>query len=140
MRYVWLVTSLCWGGGAQAPPEMVINMTGKSLYIVGLSLLVIVMQNSEVVASCSCSDQGWNSNYNGYCNNQSWGWYGARKSVSSVEQARRDFVEFFAGDEVKVGRITEKSWYFEAEILDNSNKLIDRVIIHKRSGRIRSIK
>jgi hypothetical protein len=119
---------------------MVINMTGKYLSIVGLSLLVIVMQNTEVVASCSCSDQGWNSTYSGYCNNQNWGWYGARKSVSSVEQARRDLVEYFSGNEVKVGRITEKSGYFEAEILNNNNKLVDRVIIHKRSGRIRSIK
>lgn len=119
---------------------MVINMTGKYLSIVGLSLLVIVMQNAEAIACRSCADQGWNSNYNGYCNNQSWGWYGARKSVSSVEQARRYLVEYFSDNEVKVGRITEKSGYFEAEILNNSNKLIDRVIIHKRSGRIRSIK
>lgn len=119
---------------------MVMNMTGKSLIIVGVSLLFAVIQNSEAVACRSCTDQGWDSTYNGYCNNQSWGWYGARKSVSSVEQARRDFVEYFAGNEVKVGRITEKSGYFEAEIFDNGNKLIDRVIIHKRSGRIRSIK
>lgn len=115
-------------------------MTGKYLSIVGLSLLVIVMQNTEAVACRSCTDKGWNSTYNGYCNNQSWGWYGARKSVSSVEQARRDIVEYFSGSEVKVGKIVEKSGYFEAEIFDISNKLIDRVIIHKRSGRIRSIK
>ena len=80
------------------------------------------------------------STYNGYCYNQNWGWYGARKSVKSAEEARRDLAEFYADSDVKIGKIRESSIYFEAEILNKDNRLIDRVIIHKRSGRIRSIK
>lgn len=109
----------------------------KLFFIGGVSLLVATMQISDAVACQSCMDQGWN---NRYCNNQNWGSYGARKSVASIEQARHDFVEYYAGNDVKVGRIIERSGYFEAEILDKGNKLVDRVIIHKRSGRIRSIR
>ena len=119
---------------------MVIRMTFKLLLIGGVSLLVAAIQSSDAVACQSCMDRGWNSTYNGYCNNQNRGWYGARKSVNSIEQARRDIVEYYAGTDVTVGRVIEKSGYFEAEILDNGNKLVDRVIIHKRSGRIRSIR
>lgn len=119
---------------------MVIRMQFKFSFIVGISLLVAAMQSADALACQSCMDQGWNSTYNGYCNNQNWGWYGARKSVTSVEEARRDFVEYYAGTDVKVGRIVEKAGYFEAEILDRNNKVVDRVIIHKRSGRIRSIR
>lgn len=119
---------------------MVICMKYKFLFTVGVSLLVANSQISKAVACQSCMDRGWNSTYNGYCNNQNWGWYGARKSVTSVAEARRDLEEFYAGNDVKVGKIVDKSGYFEAEILGKGDKLVDRVIIHKRSGRIRSIK
>jgi len=119
---------------------MVIRMIYKFLFIGGVVLLSTTMQISETVACQSCMDRGWNSTYNGYCNNQNWGWYGARKSVTLVDDARRDLLEYYAGTDAKVGKIVEKSGYFEAEILDKGDKLVDRVIIHKRSGRIRSIK
>lgn len=116
---------------------MVMCMTGKSLFIVAVSLLVAGILNAE---AASCRGCGCNSTYSGYCNNQRWGWYGARKTVPSAEEARRDLVEYYADSKAKVGKIIEKPGYFEAEILDNDNKLLDRVIIHKRSGRIRSIR
>ncbi|KAA0889679.1 hypothetical protein ET418_12940 [Oryzomonas rubra] len=115
-------------------------MTGKSLFMAGVSLLLAAILNTEASACRSCMNQGWNSTYNGYCNNQNWGWYGARKSVTSIEEARRTLEEYYAGSEVMVGRITEKTGYFQADILSRGNKLMDRVIIHKRSGRIRSIR
>lgn len=102
--------------------------------------MLAAMQSSDAVACQSCMDRGWNNTYNGYCNNQNWGCYGARKIVTSVAEARRDLLEYYAGTDVKVGKILEKSGYFKAEILDKSDKLVDRVIIHKRSGRIRSIR
>ena len=59
--------------------------------------------------------------------------------MKSAAEARRDLAEFYAESDVKIGQVKERSAYFEAEILDRSNRLADRVIIHKRSGRIRSI-
>lgn len=119
---------------------MVIRMKHKFLFIGGVALLVATTQISKAVACQSCMDRGWNNTYNGSCNNQNWGCYGARKSVTSVAEARRDLLEYYAGTDVKIGKIVEKSGYFEAEILDKGDKQVDRVIIHKRSGRIRSIK
>jgi hypothetical protein len=111
-------------------------MAGKTVFIVGVSLLIAALMQTEVVA---CRECGCNKAYGGYCNNQRWGWYGARKSVQSVEEARRDLTEYYADSGARVGKIIEKSAYFEAEILDKDKKLMDRVVIHKRSGRIRSI-
>lgn len=111
-------------------------MAGKTVSIVGVSLLLAAMLHSE---SAACRECGCNKTYDGYCNNQRWGWYGARKSVQSVEEARRDLTEYYADSGAKVGKIKDKSGYYEAEVLNKDNKLMDRVIIHKRSGRIRSI-
>ncbi|MDD2733471.1 MAG: hypothetical protein PHF56_06030 [Desulfuromonadaceae bacterium] len=111
-------------------------MTGKTTLIAAASLLLTVMLHTEVWA---CRECGCNKTYNGYCNNQRWGLYGARKSVSSVEEARRDLTDYYADSDLKVGRIIEKPGYFEAELLDRNQKKADTVIINKRSGRIRSI-
>jgi hypothetical protein len=46
---------------------------------------------------------------------------------------------YFKKRDIKTGNIKEKEFYFEAEILDKKGDLIDKVIIDKRTGRIRSI-
>ncbi len=38
-----------------------------------------------------------------------------------------------------IGKITEREWYFEADIRDKTDNLVDRVIVDKRTSRIRSI-
>lgn len=111
-------------------------MIGKTLAIATGAILLTAMLHTEAEA---CRECGCNKTYGGYCSNQRWGWYGARKSVQSIEEARRDLTEYYAEGGAKVGKIIEKSAYFEAEILNNDKKLINRVVIHKRSGRIRSI-
>lgn len=109
-------------------------MIGNTLLIGGVSLLLAAMLQTEAAAcrECGCYNSGYRSN-------QRWGWYGARKSVPSAEEARRDLTDYYADSGAKIGKITDKSGYYEAEILDKDKKLIDRVIIHKKSGRIRSI-
>ena len=64
-----------------------------------------------------------------------------KKPVATAEQARQVIDTYLADNAQKltVGDITEKNWYFEAEILDRDKTVIDRVIVDKRSGRIRSI-
>jgi hypothetical protein len=110
------------------------------LLMLVLTIIMAVMLNSEASACSQCGGSGWESSYNGYCTSQRWGWYGARKSVSTVEEARRNLTEFYDENNVRIGTIKERSAYFEAEILDRNTRLADKVIIHKRSGRIRSIK
>ncbi len=95
------------------------------------------MLHTEAVA---CRECGSNKAYGGYCNTLSGDGYGARRSVQSAEDVRNGLAEYYANNRLIVGKLVEKTAYFEAEILDNENKIIDRVVIHKRSGRIRSIR
>jgi len=64
--------------------------------------------------------------------------YGACKPVLTVEDAVKRIRESSKGN-ITVDRVIERTWFFKADILDNDGKLLDKVIIHKRSGRIRSI-
>lgn len=77
--------------------------------------------------------------YGGYCNGPRWGWYGARCEVKTVDDARKALEEYFAGTEMKIGAISHRGRFFEAEVLDRNNVVTDRVIVDRRTGRIRSI-
>jgi len=82
--------------------------------------------------------------YGNYCPGMQWGPYGVRKPVRTAEEAKQ-VIETYLSDlsgnteGFRVGQIQEKNLYFEVEILDRNNKLIDRAIVDKRTGRIRSI-
>ena len=67
------------------------------------------------------------------------GWYGARKKVRTLEDARRILLEYFSSGDIVIGVIREREWFFEAEVRDRNNSLVDIVIVDKRTGRIRSI-
>jgi hypothetical protein len=77
--------------------------------------------------------------YGHYCPGSQWGWYGAKKSIKTPEEARKLLEEYFKGHDVVINTVREKEWFFEAEIKDKNNTLLDIVIIDKRTGRIRSI-
>ncbi len=67
------------------------------------------------------------------------GIYGEKRSVSSKEEAAKILKDFFADRAVTIGEISEKDLYYEAEVLDKNGKIVDKVIVDKRTGRIRSI-
>jgi hypothetical protein len=73
------------------------------------------------------------------CGKRKGDWYGARRAVHSAEDARGLFVAYFAGQDVTISAINEKPWRFEADVKDRSGNIVDRVIVDKRSGRVRSI-
>jgi hypothetical protein len=77
--------------------------------------------------------------YGGYCRGPRWGWYGANRPVGTVEEARQNLEKYFEGRDVTIGTIIERRGFFEAEIKDKKGGATDRVIIHKRTGRIRSV-
>ena len=67
------------------------------------------------------------------------GRYGARDPVKSADEARRRLEAYYDGDDLVVGKVSERPLYFEASIKHKDGRLVDRVIVDKRSGRIRSI-
>lgn len=67
------------------------------------------------------------------------GKYGQRKIIRTEAEAREVLMNYFSPQKAVIGKIWEKGWFFEAEIKDIHNIPIDRVIIDKRTGRIRSI-
>ena len=86
-----------------------------------------------------CAPKGERRPFGDYRCNKRSGWYGARREVASADQARAILVDYFADRPVTIGPLTERPMFFMAEIRDAAGKLVDRVIVHKRSGRIRSI-
>jgi hypothetical protein len=67
------------------------------------------------------------------------GTYGERQRVGTRDDAKRVLKEYFSKKDVTVGEVREKQYYYEADILDKSGRLVDKVIVDKRTGRIRSI-
>ena len=64
--------------------------------------------------------------------------YGEKRPVTTIEEAREALTEYFAEKDVKIGEVREQILFFEAEIRDKNNDLVDKVIVDKRTGRIRS--
>lgn len=79
------------------------------------------------------------SPYGGYNKGKADSSYGEKRPVATLEEAKKVLLAYLAKKDVKIGEIKEKELFFEAEIRDKNNNLIDKVIVDKRNGRIRSI-
>jgi hypothetical protein len=78
--------------------------------------------------------------YGDYCPGPERGWYGAKKKVKSAKEAKDILMKYFSQyKDLNITNITERRFFFEAEIRDKNENLIDIVIVDKRTGRIRSI-
>ena len=75
----------------------------------------------------------------GGCGKRRGDWYGVRRPVTSVKDATEQFAKYFSNQEMVVAGVLERPWHFEADVRDNCGKVVDRVMIDKRSGRVRSI-
>jgi hypothetical protein len=75
----------------------------------------------------------------GRCGKRRGDWYGARQPVANATEARGLLVNYFTGHGYTVSEVNEKKWGFIAEIHDKNGKVVDRVMIDKRFGRIRSL-
>ena len=87
---------------------------------------------SSATTQCSLEKRGW-------CGKRKGDWYGARRPVTSIDDARQQLTKYFSGQQLVVAEVADKPWRFEADVLDNCGKVVDRVMIDKRSGRVRSI-
>ncbi len=76
-----------------------------------------------------------------FCPGHGRGPYGTRKPVRTAEEAKQLVESYFAGlgENVTIGKTEEKNLFFEVEILGQDGALIDKAIVDKRTGRIRSI-
>lgn len=113
----------------------------KRLFI---SVLLVAIIGVLVVPSLSFGQpmhqkHGGRNPHGSYCSGPGWGWYGARKAVKTPDEARKLLEEYFKSEKVVIGDIKERKFFYMAEIKDNENEVIDKVIVDKRTGRIRSI-
>lgn len=84
-------------------------------------------------------DDGCCGPFGGYCKGSDWGWYGAGRTVITASDAKKLLQEYYVEDNLRIGKIIGKEGFFEAEIKDRNDTVIDIVIVDKRTGRIRSI-
>ena len=108
---------------------------------------LMVFSGGEVHAKVNCPLGRTKSIYNKLsCANgakgvdtSKWG-YGQRREIHTGAVAEAAITAALCDSKgTKVGKAVERDLYFEAEVLDKDNKVVDRVIVIKRSGRIRSI-
>jgi hypothetical protein len=92
-----------------------------------------------VPALCKSGEGACSPEMRGRCGKRRGDWYGASHPVTTAIEARGLLQSYFAAQAYTVSEVSEKKWGFRAEIRDKNGKMIDRVMIDKRSGRIRSI-
>lgn len=95
-------------------------------------------QCSKHDSSMGCENAG-RCKTDGRCGKRRGDWYGASHPVADARDAGEQLRSYFAGQELTVSAVSEKKWGYVAEILDRDGKIVDKVMIDKRSGRIRSI-
>lgn len=78
--------------------------------------------------------------YGHYWRSYKWGWYGAKRIVKTSVEANEIILQFYVPQQgIRIHRITESPLFYKAEIINSKGVLVDKVIIDKRTGRIRSI-
>jgi len=64
-------------------------------------------------------------------------WYGQRRSVPNAHEAGKIMAQYYPG--FRVGPVIERDLFYQADVRDARGVLVDKVIIDKRTGRMRSI-
>ncbi len=101
-----------------------------------ITFLLLSASHSQAMDGC----WGGRFPHGNYCEGSERGWYGEKKSVRTQAEAIKIIKQYFSSVEgVRINNIKERKWFFEADIRDKRNNVIDVVIIDKRTGRIRSI-
>jgi hypothetical protein len=56
-----------------------------------------------------------------------------------VRAILENYVQSTRNPNLKLGKVTEKDYYFEAEILTKDNSLVDKILVDKQTGWMRSV-
>lgn len=97
------------------------------------------MDRGDGPAWCNSGGETCRPEMRGRCGKRRGDWYGARQPVADAAEARRLLLNYFAGQNYSVSEVIEKKWGFKAKIHDKNGTVVDRVLIDKRTGRIRSL-
>ena len=103
--------------------------------VIGLAGALVAPSVARAERGCGC----------GWCEHRAYGSpsrgnrYGSKDPVKTADEARKRLEAFYDDEDLIVGKIAERALHFEASIKHKDGRLVDRVIIDKRSGRIRSI-
>lgn len=113
--------------------SLFIIITASIISLADLSFAQPVKSGNEIAVECQPM-------YGNYGRGQKWGWYGAKREVRSPVEAKQILDNFFIQNKkTRIGKIRERHYFFEAEIINHKGTLIDLIIIDKRTGRVRSI-
>ncbi len=78
--------------------------------------------------------------YGHYWRSYKRGWYGAKRAVKTPVEANEIILQFYVPKQgIRINRVIESPLFYQAEIINSKGVLVDKVIIDKRTGRIRSI-
>jgi hypothetical protein len=64
--------------------------------------------------------------------------YGQRRAVTDIYDAGRIMGQYYHGRDVRIGPIREHELFYQADVRDRRGALLDKIILDKRTGRIRS--
>ncbi|NWF76246.1 MAG: hypothetical protein HXY53_06680 [Nitrospirae bacterium] len=110
-----------------------IIITASIIIFADLSFAQPMKSGNEAAVECQPM-------YGNYGRGQKWGWYGAKREVRTPVEAKQILDNFFIQNKkARIGKIRERHYFFEAEIINHKGTLIDLIIIDKRTGRVRSI-
>ena len=65
-------------------------------------------------------------------------WYGHKRQKMNGGEARQVLVRYYKPRGLKVGRLSDRNEFFQTDIY-RGDVFVDRIIIHKATGRIRSV-
>jgi hypothetical protein len=64
--------------------------------------------------------------------------YGQRRAVPNGHEAGRIMLQYYHGRDVRIGPIIERDLFYQADVKDRRGALVDKIILDKRTGRLRS--
>lgn len=126
------------------PPEIVkyiITMKRILLIILIIILSIFIFLIATLNAFAQNDENRWRGrryHYGTYCPALQRECYGERKAVRTKAEARKELMKYYSSGRETIGKIKDRGLFFEVEIKGRDNRTVDRIIIDKRTGRIRS--
>jgi len=124
------------------PPEIVKYFISMKRILLIIILSIFILAIATFNAFAQHGENGWRGSkyhYGTYYPGPREGRYGERKTVRTKTEARKKLLRYFPYGRETIGEIKDRNLFFEVEIKDRNNKTVDRIIIDKRTGRIRSV-
>ncbi|MGD0820940.1 MAG: hypothetical protein ABSA71_09360 [Desulfomonilia bacterium] len=123
---------------------------GRSLGLVFLLILTV-----GIIQGCSHRWHDWDDQCYGHGGGMMWhgggcgpgmmgsgpGYYrsGEPLTIDQAKSTVERYIAFSRNPNIKVGQVTEKDKYFEAEIITKEGSIVDKLMIDKQTGWMRSV-